>query len=298
MGTATAYAIVISGLVNELVLVDINRGKAEGEAMDIAHGASFVKPVNIYAGDFSQCRDADIIIYTAGAAQKPGETRLDLAARNTAILKETLPEIIYPDSKSILLVVANPVDVLTYAALKIIKMPPGKVLGSGTVLDTSRFRYLISRHCLVEPRNIHAHVAGEHGDSEVLLWSTANIAGISIDKFCARRGLSAPDRNTISSGVRHAAYEVIGRKGYTCFAIGLAVKRICECILRDENSILTVSGLLSGEYGLNNLCMSLPSIVNREGRAMTLEVSLAEDEKSALQRSAQALRQVLDSLKI
>jgi len=298
VGTATAYAIVISGLVNELVLVDINRSKAEGEAMDIAHGASFVKPVNIYAGDFSQCLDADIIIYTAGAAQKPGESRLDLAARNTAILKETLSEIIYPDSKSILLVVANPVDVLTYAALKTIKMPPGKVLGSGTVLDTSRFRYLISRHCLVEPRNIHAHVAGEHGDSEVLLWSTANIAGISIDKFCDRRGLSVPDRNTISSGVRRAAYEVIARKGYTCFAIGLAVKRICECILRDESSILTVSGLLSEEYGLNNVCMSLPSIVNREGRAITLEVSLAEDEKSALQRSAQALRQVLDNLKI
>lgn len=290
VGASVAYAVLMSGLVSEMVLVDIDRNKVEGEAMDLAHGASFIKPIRIYAGNYEDCHDADIIVFAAGANQKPGETRLDLVHKNTAVLRETLPAVVPPESGSILLLVSNPVDILTYAALKITGLPPQRVLGSGTVLDSSRFRYLIGEHCLVEPRNIHAYVVGEHGDSEVPLWSRANIAGLSIENFCCWRGVPCPDKEEITRRVREAAYEVIKRKGATYYAIGLAVKRICESILRNENSILTVSGLLNGEYGIEDVCMSLPAIVNRQGRLRVLPVDLAEEEEEALRESASILK--------
>ncbi|MCG8401634.1 MAG: L-lactate dehydrogenase [Firmicutes bacterium] len=292
VGASVAYAIQMSGLVSEILLVDIDRRRAEGEAMDLAHGAAFTKPIKISIGDYEDCRDADIIVFTAGANQKPGETRMDLVHKNTGVLRDTLPRVIDPAENSILLMVSNPVDVLTYAALRLTGLPPGRVIGSGTVLDSSRFRHLISEHCLVEPRNVHAYVIGEHGDSEVLLWSKANIAGLSPEEFCRCRGIDSPDRETVTAGVRNAANEIISRKGATYYAIGLAVSRICESILRDENSILTVSSLVDGLYNLSGVCLSLPSLVNREGRVRVLPVPLDEAENMALQKSAAVLKSV------
>ncbi|MFZ5648241.1 MAG: L-lactate dehydrogenase [Bacillota bacterium] len=296
VGSASAYALMISGLVSEMVLVDIDKKRAEGEAMDLAHGASFVSPIRIYSGNYEDCHDADIIVFSAGANQKPGETRLDLINKNTAVLKDVLPKIIGPESNSILLMVSNPVDVLTYAALRITGLAPNRVLGSGTVLDSSRFRYLISEKCRVEARNIHAYVVGEHGDSEVPLWSLANIAGITVENFCHMHGIPCLDKKEISGQVRRAGYEIIERKGATYYAIGLAVRRICEGIIRDENSVLTVSGLLDGEYGLKDVCISLPSLVNRMGRVRALEVPVSQEEKEALLRSAGVIKEALETL--
>lgn len=296
VGSATAYAVMISGLVSELVLVDINRERAEGEAMDLAHGASFIKPIRIYAGEYEDCRDADIVIFCAGANQKPGETRLDLVQRNFAVLKDVLENLMPLKDDGILLMVSNPVDILTYAALRLTRLPPAQVIGSGTVLDSSRFRYLLSQYCQVEPRNIHAYVVGEHGDTEVPLWSLANIAGMPVQEFCCWRGVPCLDPEEISRRVREAAYEVIARKGATYYAIGLAVKRICESILRDENSILTVSGLVDGEYGIAGVCLTLPSIVNRKGRARVLAVPLAAREEEALHHSARTLQSIIAQL--
>ncbi|MCS5695079.1 L-lactate dehydrogenase [Desulfofundulus thermocisternus] len=296
VGSATAYAVMMSGLISELVLVDINRERAEGEAMDLAHGASFIKPIRIYAGEYEDCRDADIVIFCAGVNQKPGETRLDLVQRNFAILKDVLVRLLPLEEHGVFLMVTNPVDILTYAALRLTSLPPSRVIGSGTVLDSSRFRYLLSQYCQVEPRNIHAYVVGEHGDTEVPLWSLANIAGMPVQEFCCWRGVPCLDPEEISRRVREAAYEVIARKGATCYAIGLAVKRICESILRDENSILTVSGLVDGEYGITGVCLSLPSIVNRTGRARVLAVPLAAREEEALHHSARTLQSIIAQL--
>ncbi len=297
VGSSVAYAILMSGLVSEITLVDIDRERAQGEAMDLAHGAAFAKPIKISVGEYESCHDADIIVFTAGANQKPGETRIDLVHKNVKVLQEVLPRVIAPGGEPILLMVSNPVDVLTYAALQITGLPPSRVIGSGTVLDSSRFRHLISEHCHVEPRNIHAYVIGEHGDSEVLVWSKANIAGLTPEEFCSWRGIPCPDRKLITAGVRGAAYEVIARKGATYYAIGLAVRRICESIFRDENSILTVSGLVNGLYGISGVCLSLPSLVNREGRVRVLPIPLDEPEKAALQKSAALLKNVQEEIK-
>ncbi|MCL6478968.1 MAG: L-lactate dehydrogenase [Peptococcaceae bacterium] len=296
VGSASAYALMISGLVNELVLVDIDKKRAEGEAMDLAHGASFVSPIDIYAGDYDDCHDADVIVFSAGASQKPGETRLDLIHKNLKVLRETLPLVIGPEGDAILLMVSNPVDVLTYAALRITGLPPNRVMGSGTVLDSSRFRFLVSEKCRVEARNIHAYVVGEHGDSEVLLWSLANIAGLGVEEFCCAHGAPYLDKAAISDQVRRAGYEIIERKGATYYAIGLAVRRICESIVRDENSVLTVSGLIDGDYGIRDVCLSLPSMVNRSGRVRTLAVPLSEEEEKALRHSANVLKESIKGL--
>lgn len=296
VGASTAYAILISGLVSEMVLVDIDRRRAEGEAMDLAHGTAFAKPVKVFAGTLEDCRDADIIIFTAGANQKPGETRLELVHKNVKVLRDTLPGIMDIKGDSVLLMVSNPVDVLTYAALDITGMPPHRVIGSGTVLDSSRFRHLLSEYCLVEPRNIHAYVIGEHGDSEVLLWSKANIAGLSLDEYCALQNTPRPNREEIEQKVKNAAYEVISRKGATYYAIGLAVRRICESILRDENSIMTVSGLIEGLYNISNVCLSMPAVVNRKGRTKVLPVPLNEKEEEALMKSADILKTSINNL--
>ena len=292
VGASAAYAMVISGLVSELVLVDLDRDRAEGEAMDMAHSASFIKPIRIYAGEYEDCRNADIIIFTAGANQKPGESRLDLVHKNVRVLQETLPRLVSSGGKSILLMVSNPVDVLTYAALKITGLSPERVLGSGTVLDSSRFRYLISERCQVEARNIHAYVVGEHGDTEVPLWSLANIAGLSVEDFCCKRGVNCLNREEITRMVREATYEVIARKGATFYAIGLAVKRICESILRDENSILTVSGLVNGPYGIKDTCLSLPGVINRSGLVRVLDIPLTPSEEESLRHSAEVLQKI------
>ncbi|MBT9173218.1 MAG: L-lactate dehydrogenase [Syntrophomonadaceae bacterium] len=290
VGSSAAFALMVSGLPSDLVIVDVRSEKAEGEAMDLGDAAAFIKPTAVLAGGFADCRDSDMVIFTAGANQKPGESRLSLLQDNVSILKKTLPELLRYCPEAIYLMVANPVDVLTYAALKISGLPASHVFGSGTVLDTSRFRAELSQYCGVDPRNIHAYVVGEHGDSEVPLWSSANVAGMSLEKFYALKGIEPADRLDIAGRVRMAAYEIIRRKGATYYAIALAVRRICEAVLRDENSILTVSGMVNGITGC---CLSLPCIVNGSGRERELAVPMSAEEEKALLNSAQVLRQAV-----
>ena len=297
VGASTAFALAVSGLVTELALVDVNKAKAEGEAMDLAHAAAFIKPIQIYAGNFEDCRDAGIVIFTAGANQKPGETRIDLLQTNYRILKDCLTQMNLTD-ENILIIASNPLDVLTYAALKATGLSPERIFGSGTVLDSSRFRHILSEHCGVAPRNVHATVVGEHGDSEVMLWSLADIAGIRIDDFCELVGVPPIKRGEVDKQVRNAGYEIISRKGATYYAVSLAIKRICESVIRDENTILSVSGLVDGHYGIDGCCLSLPSIVNSRGRGYPLELPLAAEEEAALRRSAEVLRKAIAALNL
>jgi len=298
VGATAAYALAVSGSVSELVLIDINRDKALGEVMDLQHGASFFKPIKITAGDYADAAGSDMVIITAGASQNPGETRLDLSQRNTDIFKKIIPEVVKACPAAILLVVSNPVDVLTYVTIKLSGLPAGRVLGSGTVLDSSRFRQTISEHCGVEARNIHAYVIGEHGDTEVAVWSLANIAGAPVEEFCRTcgKGCLAGEKAAMEREVREAGYAIIGKKGATYYAVGLAIRRIVEAVLRDESSILTVSGLLTGQYGLRDVCLSLPSIVNRQGIARMLELPLEADELAGLRRSAGTLQEIIGKL--
>ncbi|GAB6179708.1 L-lactate dehydrogenase [Desulfotomaculum defluvii] len=293
VGSSAAFSIMSSGLASDLVLVDINRAKAEGEAMDLGDAAAFIKPTNVYAGSFEDCQDSNIIVFTAGANQKPGETRLDLVHKNVNILKESLPQLLKYCPNAIYLIVANPVDVLTYVALKISGLPFNQIFGSGTVLDTSRFRAEVADYCNVDPRNVHAYIVGEHGDSEVPIWSTADVAGIPLEQFSKLRGLKPICRNEIARRVSTAAYEIIQRKGATYYAIAVSIKRICETILRDENSILTVSGMVNDVYGIQDCCLSLPSIVSGFGREKVLTISMTEEEEAALRNSAQVLKEVI-----
>lgn len=298
VGSATAFTLVHSGLLSELVLIDINKAKAEGEVMDLNHSMYFLKPVDIKVGDYSDCKDADIIIITAGPSIAPGETRLDLAHKNAKIMKSMMEEIIKYTRDAIILVATNPVDIMTYVACKSVNYDQHKVIGSGTVLDTSRFRYLISEKCHVDVRSIHSYIIGEHGDSEVAAWSLTNIAGTRIDKYCpsAKDHPVEINRDEILNSVRKSAYEIIKRKGSTSYGIALALRRITEAILRDEDSILTVSSILNGEYGLNNLAISIPTIVNRKGIEKVLNLPLEDEEIHALTESAKTLKNTINSL--
>ncbi|ACA60025.1 L-lactate dehydrogenase [Candidatus Desulforudis audaxviator] len=291
VGATVAYTLLTADLANELVLIDINRDRAEGEAMDIADGTPFTGPVRIYAGDYEDCRDALIVIFAAGANQRPGETRLELAARNVKVVRDVMDRLLRYWNGGVLLMVTNPVDVLTYAALRFSGLPENAVIGSGTVLDSARFRYLLSRHCRVDGRNVHAYVLGEHGDSEVFVWSRAAIAGIHVDDFCDRRGVPRPDRQDLSERVRRAAAEIIARKGATYYGVSLSVRRICEAVVRDQESVLTVSGLVDGYYGVTDTAFSLPTIVGRRGRVKVLDIPLAPEEQQALCYSAGILKQ-------
>lgn len=294
VGSTTAFALMTGGLASKIVIVDINKNKAEGEAMDLAHGASFVKPVEITAGDYIDTKDSDIIIITAGAAQKPGETRLDLIGRNLSIFKSIIPEIVKYSPDSILLVVSNPVDILTYITYKLSGFPKERVIGSGTVLDTSRLKHALGQNYNIDPRNIHTYIMGEHGDSEIATWSLTNIAGMSFDEFCTNLGAKCGEckRQEIYESVKNAAYEVISKKGATYYAVALAIKRIVEAILRDENSILTVSAMLSGEYGVDDVYLGVPSIVGSSGVKKILEVPLNSEEFNSLKASADSLKEL------
>ncbi|MFZ5986747.1 MAG: L-lactate dehydrogenase [Bacillota bacterium] len=300
VGSTTAYTLMLSGLISEIVLIDINTEKAEGEVMDMNHGMPFVRPVKIYRGDYKDCAGSDIVIITAGANQKEGETRIDLVKKNTAVFKSIVGEVVKYSSDSILLVVTNPVDILTYVTYRISGFPRNKVIGSGTVLDSARFRYLIGNHVGVDTRNVHAYILGEHGDTEVATWSLANIAGIPMDKFCeechqCKDNLS---RNEIYESVKNAAYEIIRKKGATYYAVALAVRRIVETIVRNENSILTVSSLLEGQYGLTDVCLSVPTIVNKDGIDTILNVPLSDKELELLRKSGDSLKEIIKSLDI
>ena len=295
VGSASVYALMQSGLFSEIVLIDANKEKAEGEALDISHGIPFAKPTEIKAGDYSDISDASIVIITAGAAQKPGETRLDLVKKNIGILKTIIPEVVKYNKDCILLMVANPVDVLTYAAWRLSGFPKERVIGSGTVLDTARFKYLLGEHLQLDSRSIHAFIIGEHGDSEIAAWSSANVSGVPIHKVCEMRGFVDHEYETkrLAEEVKNAAYEIINKKGATYYGIGMAVKRICEAIIRDERSILPVSTLMTGQFGLEDVCLSMPAMVGEDGVDTLLPIELDDAELAALKESAETLKAVI-----
>lgn len=297
VGSSTAFAIMNGGLASEIVIVDVNKDKAEGEAMDLSHGAAFVKPVEIKSGDYKDTKDSDIVIITAGAAQKPGETRLDLISKNYNIFKSIVPEVVKYNPNAILLVVSNPVDVLTYITYKLSGFPKERVIGSGTVLDTSRFRYMLSKHFGIDARNIHTYIMGEHGDSEIATWSLTNIAGMDVNEYCkvACNKCEGELKFKVHEDVKNAAYEIIKKKGATYYAVALAVRRIVEAIIRDENSILTTSSLLEGQYGVNGIYMGVPSIIGVTGVKQILEVPLKKEEIEQLQNSAKTLKELLSN---
>lgn len=292
VGATTAYALMVQGIGSEIVLIDVNKDKAEGEAMDLRHGASFVNPVNIYAGEYQDLADAKLIVITAGAAQKPGETRLDLVKKNTGIFKNIISSISKYNKEGILLVVTNPVDILTYLSWKLSDFPANRVIGSGTVLDTSRFRSLLSKNCGVAASNVHGYIIGEHGDSEVPVWSLTNIAGTQIKDYCPICSQECEDNELeeISKQVKNAAYEIIDKKGATFYAIALAVARIARAILKDENAVLTVSSLMDGYYGIEDISLSLPAIINSNGIKKVLELPLAPQEEKDFKGSARNLK--------
>ncbi len=298
VGASAAYAMMISGTASEIVLVDVNQRKAEGEAMDLMHGAPFVRPVTVSAGSYADCTGSDLVVITAGAAQRPGETRLELVKRNTDIFGSIIPQITQAAPDAVLLVVANPVDILTYVTMKISGLGPRRVLGSGTVLDTARLRALVGQHLQIDARSVHAYVIGEHGDSEVLLWSQATVAGLPLADFARQRGVRYDDtvRASIDYGVRRAAYEIIERKGATFYAIGLGVRNVAEAILRDHNTILPVSTLMTGQFGIEGICLSLPSVVDRGGVEVILEPAMDDAELAAFKHSAAVLQEVAQSV--
>ncbi|MCF8105344.1 MAG: L-lactate dehydrogenase [Desulfohalobiaceae bacterium] len=299
VGTTFAYALMMSGLANNIPLIGRSPEKVKAHVMDLNHGMMYVPPAGIYQGDYSDCKDADLVVVTAGEPQKPGETRIDLAEKNTEVFREMIPEIARYNPRN-LLIVSNPVDILTYAALKFSGMPMNRVIGSGTVLDTARFRYLLSSHCEVAPRNVQAYILGEHGDSEVPIWSNVRIGGVPMRDYCPTCDKECPrgELDAIFSNVKNAAYEIIKGKGSTSFAIGLALVDIAATILRNENNILTVSTLVDGFYGIRDTCLSIPVLVNRNGVAKTVNIALEDSEIEQLRSSAEYLRGVAQKLGI
>lgn len=298
VGSSSAFSLISKGLFSELVLVDANKEKAEGEAMDLSHGRPYVAPVKIYAGDYDDIADCGLIIITAGANQKPGETRLDLVNKNVAIFKSIIPEITKRNFEGKLMIVANPVDILTYVALKLSGYPKERVFGSGTVLDSARFRYLLGEHLQVDSKSVHAVIIGEHGDSELAVWSGANVAGIQVNDFCELRGHYAHEESMerIYQTVRDSAYEIIKKKGATYYGVAMAVGRIAEAVMKNSHSVLPISSLLEGQYGIEDVCISVPTIVSENGAEQILEIPLSEDELEKLQNSAKELHKVLAGL--
>ena len=298
VGAASAFAIMESGLFSEMVLIDANKEKAEGEALDISHGLPFAKPMKIYAGEYKDISDAYVIVVTAGAGQKPGETRLDLVKKNVGIFKSIIPQIAEVNKEAIMLIVANPVDILTYAAWKLSGYPENRVFGSGTTLDTARFKYLLGQHLAVDSRSVHAFIIGEHGDSEIAAWSSANVSGIPIHDFCEMRGHFEHERamKEIAENVKNSAYEIIEKKGATYYGIAMSVRRICEAIVRDEKTILPVSSIQHENHGISDVAISMPAIVGKDGVEGTVPISLNEDEEKALKVSADTLKGVISEV--
>lgn len=298
VGSATAFTLMQSRLFSELVLLDVNMEKADGEAKDIAHGIPFAGQMKIYAGTYDDAADAAIIIITAGANQKPGETRLDLVQKNTAIYQSIIPEIVKRDFGGILLIVSNPVDILTYVALKLSGLPENRVLGSGTVLDTARLKYALGEHLGVDSRSVHSFIIGEHGDSEIAAWSSTNVSGIPLNDFCEMRGHFNHDAamDAIAEKVKNSAYEIISKKQATYYGIVMSVKRICECIVRNERSILPVSAMMHGEYGIEDITLSMPAIVGIGGVETHVPIALSEEEAEKLVESAKKLKEVAKGL--
>ena len=300
VGSATAFCLMQSGLFSELVLLDANKEKAEGEAKDIVHGIPFVGQMKIYAGEYDDIMDAAVIIITAGANQRPDETRLDLVHKNVGIYKSIMPEIAKRNYQGILLIVSNPVDILTYTAHKLSGIPENRIIGSGTVLDTARLKYQLGEHLNVDSRSVHTFIIGEHGDSEIAAWSSANVSGIPLNDFCEMRGhyKHQESMERIAETVKNSAYEIISKKGATYYGIAMSVKRICEAIVRDEKSILPVSRMMHNEYGVDEVVLSMPAIVGADGIETEVPISLSEEEEKLLQKSADTLKNIIKTLEL
>jgi len=292
VGSSFAYSLMQRGEANELVLIDADAARAEGEMMDLNHGLPFVRPMRIIAGDYSDLADAEVIVICAGVSQRPGQTRLELLQTNAGIFHNILPKVIATNQDAIIIVATNPVDILTQVAAHIVGLDRCRVLGSGTALDTARLRYMLGVHYGVDSRSVHAYVVGEHGDSELALWSLANIAGVRLPDFVGANGQgydqAALDR--IFNQTRNAAYEIIQRKKATYYAIGLGLLSIVEAILRNQHTVMTVSSPLSGQYGVSDIAISMPAIVGRRGVEEVLNLPLSEPELAAFQSSAQTLK--------
>jgi len=300
VGATFAYALLLSGMAAEIVLIDKNHAKAEGEAMDLNHTEPFAHPTRIWAGDYPDIAGATVTVIAAGAAQNKGETRLDLVKRNAEIFAEIVPKVARHNPNGIILIATNPVDVLTYVSLTYSGLPSQRVIGSGTILDTARFRYLISQHYGVDSRSVHAYIIGEHGDSEVPVWSLANIGGMKLREFAAAHGPAYDDAQMqeLFRCTRDAAYRIIERKGATYYAVAAGLMRIVEAILRNQSTVLSVSSLVSGYYGIHDICFSLPTVVNRAGIAKVLRLELSHEEAAALKKSAEVLKQTYAKLEL
>lgn len=299
VGSACAFALMQSGLFSEMVLIDSNNQRADGEALDISHGLPFSKPMQIYSGTYDDITDAGIIAITAGAGQKPGESRLELVHKNVEIFKSIIPEISKRNYKGILLIVSNPVDIMTYTALRLSGLPSNQVFGSGTVLDTARLKYLLGEHLGVDARSVHAFILGEHGDSEIAAFSSANVSGIELKKFCdfaCKTDKHEEAMKEIAEDVKLSAYEIIKKKGATYYGIAMSVRRICEAIILDQKSILPISCLQNGKNGIENVVLSMPMIVGKHGAERSVEISLSEEERRAIKSSADILKGIIKTL--
>jgi len=300
VGSTFAFGLLLSGLASEITLSDTNARKAEGEAMDLLHAVPFARTARVWAGPIADCSGAAVTVIAAGAAQKPGESRIDLVQKNAKIFRELVPQIAEANPDGIILVATNPVDVLANLTYRIAGLPAERVIGSGTILDTARFRVLLADHYGVDPRSVHAHIVGEHGDSEVPIWSSANIAGMPIADFAVSAGMAHDDDalQTIFAGTRDAAYQIIERKGATYYAVAAGLVRIVEAILRDQRTVLSVSSLISDYYGIDDLYLSLPTVIGRRGVERTLRLGLSAEEASGLRRSAALLRKTIEAIGI
>ena len=300
VGASIAFRFLQQGLFSRLVLLDANREKAEGEAMDLSDGLPYGASMEITAGTYDDIADCGLVVITAGVNQKPGETRLQLIERNAVIMRSIVEEIKARPFGGILLIVSNPVDVLTHVARELSGYPKERVIGSGTVLDTARLKQLLGEELGVDSRNVHAFIVGEHGDSELAVWSGANVSGLNLDDFCRLRGkeLHEASKERIYQTIRDSANEIIKRKAATYYGIAMAVGRIAECIVKDEQAVLPISVGLEGEYGLDHVTLSIPSIVGKNGLEKILEIPLGESERLALDRSAQQLQEVIAGLKL
>jgi L-lactate dehydrogenase len=298
VGSSFAYGLMIRGTATELTLVDVNKEKAVGEMMDFNHGLSFVRPMKITAGDYEDLAGSHVVVIAAGASQRPGESRLDLLARNAEIFSTIVPQVVHHNPDGIILIATNPVDILTYISLKESRLPAPRVIGSGTILDTSRFRFLLGQFYGVDTRSVHAYIIGEHGDSEIPLWSLANIGGVRLQEFAPlqNKEYNHVEMNQLFLEVRDAAYEIIKRKGATYYAIGLGLLSIVESIIGDHRTVMSVSTLMTGQYGIRNICLSLPCIVGANGVEEVLTLNLSPEEEQGFRRSAEKLQSTLDYL--
>jgi L-lactate dehydrogenase len=298
VGSSFAYALMQRGIASELVLIDANAEKAIGEVMDLNHGLSFTTPMKIATGSYADLAGAKVVVITAGASQRPGESRLDLLARNAAIFRSIIPEVVKNNPDGIILITTNPVDILTYISLKESGLPPAKIFGSGTILDTSRFRFLLGQFYEVDTRSVHAYIVGEHGDSEIPLWSMANIGGVRLQEFAPLKNkkYDQEEMNKLFISVRDAAYEIIKRKGASYYAIGLGLLSLVEAILGNYRSVLSISTLMTGQYGVSDTCLSLPSVVGEHGVEELLTLPMNPEEQEGFRASADKLQTTLRTL--